>query len=42
MTIYEQMVAAYLQQRGTSTPNVEQEVMQRIALAGLHRGGFLV
>ena len=40
MTIYEQMVAAYSQQRGTSTPNVEQEVMQRIALAGLHRGGF--
>lgn len=40
MTIYDQMVAAYAQQRGTATPNVEQEVMQRIALAGLHRGGF--
>lgn len=40
MTIYDQMVAAYAQKRGTSTPNVEQEVMQHIALAGLHRGGF--
>ena len=40
MTIYDQMVAAYAEKRGTATPNVEQEVMQRIALAGLHRGGF--
>ena len=40
MTIYDQMVATYAQKRGTATPNVEQEVMQRIALAGLHRGGF--
>lgn len=40
MTIYDQMVAAYARQRSTATPNVEQEVMQRIALAGLHRGGF--
>jgi len=40
MTIYDQMVAAYAEQRGTATPNIEQEVMQRIALAGLHRGGF--
>ena len=40
MTIYDQMVAAYSQQRGTATPNVEQEVMQHLALAGLHRGGF--
>ena len=40
MTIYDQMVAAYAEQRGTATHNVEQEVMQRIALAGLHRGGF--
>ena len=39
MTIYDQMVAAYAEQRGTATPNIEQEVMQRIALAGLHRGG---
>ena len=40
MTIYDKMVAAYVEKRGTATPNVEQEVMQRIALAGLHRGGF--
>jgi len=40
MTIYDQMVAAYAQKLGTATPNVEQEVMQHIALAGLHRGGF--
>ena len=40
MTSYDQMVAAYAQERGTATKNVEQEVMQRIALAGLHRGGF--
>ncbi len=40
MTIYDQMVANYAQKRGTATPNVEQEVMQYIALAGLHRGGF--
>ena len=40
MTIYDQMVAAYAERRGAATPNIEQEVMQRIALAGLHRGGF--
>ena len=40
MTIYDKMVAEYAEKRGTATPNVEQEVMQRIALAGLHRGGF--
>ena len=40
MTIYDQMLAYYTEQRGTATSNVEQEVMQRIALAGLHRGGF--
>ena len=40
MTIYDQMVANYAQKRGTATPNVEQEVKQHIALAGLHRGGF--
>lgn len=40
MTIYDQMVAAYAQRRRTATPNVEQEVMQHIALSGLHRGGF--
>lgn len=40
MNIYNQMVAEYQQQASTSTPNVEQEVMQKIALAGLYRGGF--
>lgn len=40
MNIYNQMVAEYQQQASTSTPNVEQEVMQKIALAGLSRGGF--
>ena len=40
MTIYETMVASYQQGAGTSTPNVEQEVCQKIALAGLRRGGF--
>ena len=40
MTIYDQMIAAYAQKRGAATPNIEQEVMQHIALAGLHRGGF--
>ena len=40
MTIYEQMVAAYAQKHVTATHNIEQEVMQHIALAGLHRGGF--
>ena len=40
MNIYDQMVAEYQQQANTSTPNVEQEVMQKIALAGLSRGGF--
>lgn len=40
MNIYDQMVADYQRQESTSTPNVEQEVMQKIALAGLYRGGF--
>jgi len=40
MNIYDQMVAEYQQQASASTPNVEQEVMQKIALAGLSRGGF--
>ena len=40
MSMYDQMVAFYAEKRGAATPNVEQEVMQRIALAGLSRGGF--
>ena len=40
MTTYESMLASYASAEGTSTPNAEQEVCQKIALAGLHRGGF--
>ena len=40
MSIYDEMVAQRAERVGAATPNVEQEVMQRIALAGLHRGGF--
>lgn len=40
MTIFESMLASYAQGDGTATPNAEQEVCQKIALAGLHRGGF--
>ena len=35
------MLAAYSEETGsTATTNAEQEVCQKIALAGLHRGGF--
>ncbi len=41
MTTYESMLAAYDNNGGrTATTNAEQEVCQKIALAGLHRGGF--
>lgn len=41
MTIYDKMVATFAERRRTTaTPNIGQEVMQRIALAGLSRGGF--
>ena len=40
MTVFESMVAAYNATSLTSTPNAEQEVCQKIALAGLMRGGF--
>ena len=41
MTTYESMLAAYRNDGGsTATMNAEQEVCQKIALAGLHRGGF--
>ena len=41
MTTYESMLAAYSKDSdGTATKNAEQEVCQKIALAGLHRGGF--
>ena len=41
MTTYESMLAIYDNNSGrTATNNAEQEVCQKIALAGLHRGGF--
>ncbi|MBR1688241.1 MAG: nucleotidyl transferase AbiEii/AbiGii toxin family protein [Prevotella sp.] len=40
MTVFDEMVAGYDGRDQTATPNIEQEVMQQIALAGLHRGGF--
>lgn len=41
MTIYESMLAEYARfGSGTATPNAEQEICQKIALAGLRRGGF--
>lgn len=40
MTTYESMLSSYASNDGSSTPNAEQEVCQKIALAGLHRGGF--
>lgn len=40
MTIFESMLAAYQGGNSIATPNAEQEVCQKIVLAGLHRGGF--
>lgn len=40
MTIFESMLAAYKNEGNTVTPNAEQEVCQKITLAGLRRGGF--
>lgn len=40
MTTYESMLSAYHGSDGTATPNAEQEVCQKITLAGLRRGGF--
>ncbi len=40
MTTYESMLADYGNIEGTALLNAEQEVCQKIALAGLHRGGF--
>ena len=40
MTIYENILAQYNEGHKTATPNAAHEVMQQIALAGLHRGGF--
>ena len=40
MTLYEEMLALYNEEHGSATPNASHEIMQQIALAGLHRGGF--
>lgn len=40
MTVFEEMVAELTPPQSTSTSNIEQQVMQQVALAGLHRGGF--
>lgn len=40
MTLYESMLSAYHGTDGTATPYAEQEVCQKITLAGLRRGGF--
>ena len=41
MTTYESLLAADGRETGsTATTNAEQEVCQKIALVGLHRGGF--
>ena len=40
MTLYEQMLAEYGDVTGTKNPHAEQEVCQKIVLAGLSRGGF--
>ena len=40
MTIFEEMLLPYRLPDGSISRNAEQEVMQLIALAGLHRGGF--
>lgn len=40
MTTYESMLAGYGNIEGSALMNAEQEVCQKIALAGLHRGGF--
>ena len=40
MTTYESMLSAYSEKNGLSSSNAEQEVCQKITLAGLYRGGF--
>ena len=40
MTTYESMLAEYARNGSTATQNAEQEICQKIALAGLRRGGF--
>lgn len=40
MTIYDEMVAEFHPQNPTEKNNAQHEVMQRITLSGLYRGGF--
>ena len=40
MTIYDEMVADFQPQNPTEKNNAQHEVMQRITLSGLYRGGF--
>ena len=40
MTIFDSMLAEYRNSHSVATPNAEQEVCQKIVLAGLNRGGF--
>lgn len=40
MTVFEEMLSKYKRSDGSTSRNAEQEVMQLITLAGLHRGGF--
>lgn len=40
MTVFEEMLNSYRLPDGSISRNAEQEAMQLIALAGLHRGGF--
>ena len=40
MTTFDSMLAEYRNSHSAATPNAEQEVCQKIVLAGLNRGGF--
>ena len=40
MTIFDDMVAGLGPQTSIDKTNAQHEVMQQIALSGLHRGGF--
>lgn len=40
MTIFEQLIARHRPQSETELTNVQREIMQKVALAGLERGGF--
>lgn len=40
MSIYEELVERYAPQNDAERISAGREVMQKVALAGLHRGGF--